>query len=145
MASQHNLSSTELGGKNFIPGIAWFLFVAVLVCIPGEDLPSAPYLDIISFDKMVHAALFGGIVFFFCMAFKKSVISRQEKLAFFIKIAMATCVWGITTELIQKYFIPGRQFDWFDWAADSFGALVAFFVSVFFFAKANQPSIAEEK
>jgi VanZ family protein len=79
------------------------------------------------------------------MAFKKSVISRQEKVAFFIKIAMATCVWGITTELIQKYFIPGRQFDWFDWAADSFGALVAFFVSVFFFAKANQPSIAEEK
>lgn len=138
MATQQKISVEGVGSKHFMPGIAWFLLVLILVCIPGEDLPQTPYFEIISFDKFVHAALFGGIVFFFCMAFRKAIISRQEKLVFFIKITLATCIWGITTELIQKYFIPGRQFDWFDWAADSLGAIVAFFVSIPFFANKKQ-------
>jgi hypothetical protein len=145
MATQYKISFLGIEGKSFIPGIGWFLFVIILVCIPGEDLPSAPYLDIISFDKFVHAALFGGIVFFFCLAFKKAALSRQEKLGVFIKITLATCIWGITTELIQKYFIPGRQFDWFDWAADSFGAIVAFFICIPLFAKKNKLDFATEK
>jgi hypothetical protein len=144
MATQHKFSFLGIEGKNFIPGIAWFLFVLILVCIPGEDLPATPYLDLISFDKFVHSALFGGIVFFFCMAYKKATIIRQEKLGYFIKITLATCVWGITTELIQRYFIPGRQFDWFDWAADSFGAIVAFFVCIPLFANKKKQHFAEE-
>lgn len=50
--------------------------------------------------------------------------NSKKKIA--IKIALATCVWALTTELIQKYFIPGRSYDLFDWAADSFGILLAF-------------------
>jgi hypothetical protein len=144
MATQHKFSLLRIEGKNFIPGIAWFLFVLILVCIPGEDLPSTPYLDILSFDKLVHTALFGGIVFLFCMPFKNAAISKPQKLALFIKITLATCVWGITTELIQKYFISGRQFDWFDWLADSLGAIAAFFVSIPMFAKNNKHQFAEE-
>jgi hypothetical protein len=118
----------------FLPGIAWFLFVLVLICLPGEDVPEEPgWLNIPDFDKLVHAALFGGIVFWFCMPFKKSIISRQDKINIFIKIAIATIVWGITTEYIQKFFIDGRQFDLLDWAADSAGAVIAFFVSRKFF------------
>lgn len=145
MVKQHKFSLAGIKGKNFIPGIAWFLFVLILVCIPGEDIPASPYLDIISFDKFVHAVLFGGIVFLFCMAFKKAEIGRQEKLVFFIKITLATCVWGITTELIQRFFIPGRQFDLFDWAADSLGAVVAFFVCIPLFAKNYKHRFAAEK
>ena len=118
----------------FLPGIAWFLFVLVLICLPGEDMPEEPgWLNIPEFDKLVHAALFGGIVFWFCMPFKKSIISRPDKTNLFIKIAIATIVWGITTEYIQKFFIDGRQFDLLDWAADSAGAAIAFFVSRKFF------------
>ncbi|HUS02589.1 MAG TPA: VanZ family protein, partial [Chitinophagaceae bacterium] len=50
----------------------------------------------------------------------------KERLQYFIKIAIATCIWGLTTEVIQKFFVPGRSFDMFDWAADSLGALIAF-------------------
>jgi hypothetical protein len=118
----------------FLPGIAWFLFVLVLICLPGEDVPEEPgWLNIPEFDKIVHAALFGGIVFWFCMPFKKSTIAKPNKLNLFIKIGIATIVWGITTEYIQKFFIEGRQFDLVDWAADSIGAVIAFFVSRKFF------------
>ena len=113
----------------FLPGIAWFLFGVVLICLPGDDVPKTPLLEIAGFDKLVHATLFGGIVFFFCMPFKKVAISRQNKIHLFIKITLAACVWGINSEFIQKYFIPGRQFDLLDWAADSLGAVIAFFVA----------------
>jgi len=124
----------QLKFSKFLPGIAWFLIVLVLVCLPGKDLPEVSWLEkIVNFDKLVHAGLFGGIVFWFCMPFKTSLMNRQDKLNLYIKITIATCTWGITTELIQKYFIPGRNFDLVDWAADSLGAIIAFFVSKRFF------------
>lgn len=114
----------------FLPGIAWFLFVLALICLPGEDVPEEPgWFHIPHFDKIVHAALFGGIVFWFCMPFKKAVFSRRQKANWFIKITLATVLWGITTEYIQKFWIEGRQFDMVDWVADSAGAIIALLVS----------------
>lgn len=133
--TQHNRPST-VGVRviNFLPGTAWFLLGLILICLPGEDVPKDDFLNSINFDKIVHSALFGGIVFLFCMPFKKAGYSRKDKLQLFIKITLATCVWGLATEFIQRYFITGRQFDLIDWAADSFGAVVAYFISVKFFA-----------
>lgn len=98
--------------------------------MPGEDMPEGPgWFNIPEFDKIVHAGLFGGLVFWFCLPFKKMVIVRQEKVNWFIKITLATILWGIATEYIQKFFLTGRQFDLVDWAADSAGAIIAFFLS----------------
>jgi len=118
---------------SFLPGIAWFLFVLILICLPGEDVPDQPgWLNIPQFDKVVHAGLFGGLVFWFCFPFKKW-LPDSPKTNLFIKITLSVIIWGITTEFIQKFFIPGRQFDLTDWAADSAGAVIAFFISKRFF------------
>ena len=101
----------------FLPGIAWFLFVLALICMPGDDLPEEP------------AGLFGGLVFWFCLPFRKMMITRPQKINWFIKITIASILWGIATEYIQKFFLTGRQFDLVDWAADSAGAIIAFFLS----------------
>lgn len=120
--------------KKFLPGIAWFLFVLVLLCLPGHDVPEEPeWLAIPDFDKLIHAVLFGGIVFWFCLPFKKSAMPAGDKINLFLRISIACIVWGLATELIQKFFIPGRQFALMDWAADSIGAIVAFFVCRKFF------------
>jgi VanZ family protein len=55
--------------------------------------------------------------------------SSEKKIRIFVQIAIATCVWGLLTELIQRYFIVNRTFDLMDWLADSVGVTVAFFVS----------------
>lgn len=117
----------------FWPGIVWFLVVLVLICLPGDDVPETPWSAVPDFDKLVHAGLFGGIVFWFSMPFKKASLQRQQKINLYLKLTIATVVWGITTEFIQKYFVPGRQFDLLDWAADSTGAIIAFFVCKKFF------------
>ena len=119
-------SQNGLGGKKFIPGIAWFFLVLVLLCLPGSDLPTVDdWLNKIYFDKWVHTGLFAVLGFLFMLPFIKSFINKKEKWHFLVRIAIATSVWGLTTEIIQKYFVPGRSFDLFDWSADSIGALFA--------------------
>ncbi len=113
--------------KKFIPAIIWFLLVLILICIPGKDLPkTGDWFEKIHFDKWVHIGLFGILAFLWMLPFLKSSLAIDEKKKWMIKVLLAAIVWGITTELIQKYFIVGRAFDLLDWAADSVGALIAF-------------------
>jgi hypothetical protein len=115
--------------KKFWPGIAWFFIVASLTLMPGSDLPKIGWMsNIKNFDKLVHAGLFGGLTLSFCLPYFKSHFSYQQKINVFIRIALASSVWGITVEFLQKYYIPGRDFELLDWAADSVGALIAFLI-----------------
>ncbi len=115
--------------KKFIPGIAWFFLVLILLCLPGDDLPKAAnWMSVIFFDKWVHIGLFSVLAFLFMMPFCKSNATNNMKWASITKIAFAVSIWGLTTEFIQKYFIPGRSFDLLDWGADSTGVLAALLV-----------------
>ena len=116
----------KISFKKFIPGITWFFIVLFLICLPATDIPEVSWLDRIYFDKWVHAGLFGMLTLLFSWPFYNSTFNNKERLQYFIKIAFAVCVWGLTTEFIQKYFISGRAFDLLDWAADSIGALIAY-------------------
>lgn len=109
----------------FIPGIAWFFVVLILICMPGKDVPSIDWINIIYFDKWVHAGIFGLLALLFMLPFALSPMEPKEKLQYFIRIAIATSVWGLTTEFIQKYLVSGRSFDLLDWAADSLGAIIS--------------------
>jgi VanZ family protein len=112
--------------KNFLPAILWFLIVLVLMCLPGDDLPHTNnWFKQIYGDKIIHIGCFGLMVLLFIYPLSILAISQLKKWHYFIRITLAAIVWGLTTELIQKYFVPGRSFDWFDWAADSAGALSA--------------------
>jgi VanZ family protein len=116
--------------KKFIPGIAWFFLVLVLICIPGNEFPKTDdWLQGIYFDKWVHCGLFGMLAFLWMRPFVFSTLSIKQKWQTILKIAILVSIWGLTTEYIQKYFISFRNFDWWDWAADSVGAIFAFVVS----------------
>ena len=82
-------------------------------------------MNTIMFDKWVHTGLFSVLAFLFMRPFSLSSLPLTQKRQAIIKIAVCVSIWGITTELIQEYYIAGRTFDWGDWLADSFGALLA--------------------
>lgn len=112
--------------KKFLPGIAWFFIVAILTLMPGRDVPEVGWLDSITgFDKVVHGGLFGGLVFLFSIPYLKSHLSHRQKINQFTRITIAVILWGITIEFLQKYAVVGRDFELLDWAADSFGAVLA--------------------
>ena len=122
--------------KKFIPGIAWFFLVLILICLPGDDLPQADdWMSTIFFDKWVHAGLFSVLAFLFMLPFCKRDILQKNKWIVIIKIALSVSIWGLMTEFIQKFFIPGRSFDLLDWAADSIGVLFAMLICWRFYLK----------
>jgi VanZ family protein len=130
----------KIAVKKFLPGIAWFLIVVVLTCMPGNDVPKIGWLDHIwFFDKWVHAGLFGGLTFLFCWPFKNSDFSRTRRLHYFIKIALASSIFGLMIEFIQRFFIPGRDYELLDWAADTIGSLLALLVCLRFFIRDRAP------
>jgi len=120
--------STRSSVKKFIPGIACFFLILVLICLPGSKIPPVEtWLNDIYFDKWVHAGLFGMLVFLFIYPiYKKMILPLQLKRNWAIKIAIAAVIWGLTTELIQKFFIAERSFDIYDLAADTAGILAAY-------------------
>jgi uncharacterized membrane protein len=99
----------------FIPGIAWFFLILVLISLPGSKIPT------------VETWLNGILVFLFIYPiYKKMILPLQVKKNWALKIAIAAVIWGLTTEFIQKFFIPDRSFDLYDLAADTAGILVAY-------------------
>ncbi len=111
----------------FIPGVIWFLIVLVLMCTPGKDLPDTKLFKLIFLDKAVHFACFALLVILFYYPVGRTDANLGNKLNYLTRLAVAGILWGITTELIQRFYIPGRSFDLFDWLADSLGAIAAFF------------------
>jgi hypothetical protein len=113
----------------FIPGIAWFFIVLVLICMPGRDIPGNSILEKIHADKFVHAGIFGMMVILFFRPIVESSWPRDLKLQYLAGIAVSVALWGLATEYIQKYLVSGRNFDLFDFAADSAGCLIAWWFS----------------
>ena len=125
--------------KRFIPGIAWFFLVLILLCLPGDDLPeSEGWMDLVMFDKWVHIGLFGILSFLFMMPFGRVSFPTKQKIFLFACIAASASIWGLALEFVQKYYIPGRSFDLLDWAADSVGVLLAFIAAIKLFLKTDQ-------
>ncbi|MEO6538872.1 MAG: VanZ family protein [Ferruginibacter sp.] len=116
----------SLTAKKFLPGIAWFFVVMLLLFTPGNDLPElGSWFSQLNFDKLIHIGVFGLMAYLFMLPIGKSPLPGPTKAAYFLKIFIACCIWGITSELIQKYFIPGRSFSLLDWIADSIGGFLA--------------------
>ena len=126
----------------FIPGIAWFFVVLFLMCIPGSALPHVDdWLHRIYFDKWIHVGVFGLLTVLLCWPFNKSSIGLKNRIKYFLLIAMAVSLYGYCTELIQKYWVPGRSYDLLDWAADSVGALIGLLYSRKKFTKTRASGI----
>ena len=68
--------------------------------------------------------MFGIMMMLFSFPFKSADLKEEKKKSIYLLIALLTCIWGLTTECIQLY-VPFRSFDLLDWAADSFGTIIA--------------------
>jgi len=109
----------------YIP-ILWTLTIGILMCIPGKMLPSEAGFSIPQFDKLVHIGLFGGFVFLWSLWLTKRVDAPAVLLRWFFVFYVIANVYGISMEYVQKYWIPGRDYDLADIIADMIGAGLAY-------------------
>lgn len=118
----------------FIPAILWFLLVLYLLTMPAPNMPDMnDWFNKYRVDKLVHAGLFGVLALAFIWPIGISDFPYKRKCHIFVWIGIATSIWGLTTEFIQKYLVIGRSFEMADWASDTIGVLLAVVFSNYFF------------
>jgi len=108
------------------PALLWTIFIFILMAIPGNMLPQEEKTFIPNLDKLVHFTLFGSFVFLWSVYYATKKEKNNNSNSRFTLILIIACLYGIATELMQKYFIPNRDYDIYDILADSIGAVAGF-------------------
>lgn len=107
------------------PALAWTFFIFILLSLPGKMLPNESHFSIPQLDKLVHIVLFGSFVFLWSFYFSARRVTTNLNLKY-LQITFIACLYGYAMELIQKYFIPNRDYDIQDIAADVVGAFLGY-------------------
>ena len=107
----------------FLPGIAWFIISAILLAIPGNDLPATGLNQIPYFDKLVHLGMFFLLIFFFCAPFRFSKLTLERGANLFAIICTLGFAFGIAMEFVQKFLVANRSFDEVDIVCDVMGCV----------------------
>jgi VanZ family protein len=105
--------------KKLMPAILWAFFIAILCGIPGKDIPSASWLELISFDKFVHASMFFVLAFLSNSAWNSA--NNKKRLLTIVLICIA---YGGLLEILQGTIFTDRSADINDFIANAFGATI---------------------
>jgi len=102
----------------------WALFIAVLCGIPGQDIPHISFLELLSFDKFVHAGIF--FIFFILLAkgLKTQTQYPKGQKIFLIGTLIISVAYGGLLEILQDYVFEERSADVYDFIANSFGSVM---------------------
>ena len=110
-----------------LPAVAWTIIIFVLLALPGNMLPDETHMGIPQLDKYVHLVLFGSFVFLWSFYYTAKEGKRNLQ-RLYLRIVVIACLYGTAMEFIQKYFIPNRDFDIYDIAADVAGAIGGYII-----------------
>ena len=104
--------------------LLWAMLIFILCAIPGHDIPHISFLELLEFDKFVHAGLFFVLMLLMTRGFSlledKVLLKNNSKL-----IAVIICIfYGGALELMQAAFFVERSADIYDFIANSFGAVM---------------------
>jgi hypothetical protein len=103
--------------------IVWFLVILVLCATPGKDIPHISFLELLAFDKWVHAGIFFILVLLMIRGFR-----MQRSGWIFDHAVIFTLVFSISyggiLELLQGAVFEDRSADVYDFIANTFGAIV---------------------
>ncbi len=111
--------------SNRFPALIWTIIIFILLALPGNMLPNESHFAIPNLDKYVHIILFGSFVFFWSFYYSAKP-GNNNSLRYSVVILIVACLYGTAMEYVQKYFIPNRDYDIYDIAADIVGAIAGF-------------------
>lgn len=94
----------------------------MLLCsFPGQSIPSINLLELIGFDKWIHASIFF-ILMFLCI----NLIESKKMSAKSIYLFVIICIfYGGILEIFQALIFSHRSADYLDFIANSFGCIIA--------------------
>jgi VanZ family protein len=108
-----------------LPTLLWALVILILCGIPGRDIPHISFLELLSFDKWVHAGIFFVLALLAVRGFRlqQGSAALKKNATWF---ALAFCIpYGGLLEIMQGTLFEERSADVYDFIANSFGAIMA--------------------
>ncbi len=106
---------------SLLAAITWTLIIFILCCTPGKYVPTAHWLELLSFDKFVHASIFFILT---CLWLVYVFMINKLSIVTMIFIIFGCVAYGGLLEVMQTTFFSQRSGDWFDFIANSFGCLM---------------------
>jgi VanZ family protein len=101
--------------------LVWALVILGLCSTPGQYVPSITWLEMLSFDKWVHASVF----FILCVLLFSLAIKRNQGMTVILLFFAVSVLYGGLLEIMQAKCFSNRSADWQDFVANSFGCVVA--------------------
>jgi VanZ family protein len=102
----------------------WALLILILCGIPGRDIPHISFLELLSFDKFVHAGIFFVLVLLTIRGFLLQTMIRFLQTNAKIIATTLCIIYGGLLEVMQGTLFQERSADVFDFIANSFGVIV---------------------
>ena len=123
--------------RHMIWSFLWITIVGFMYAIPGQDLPSVSFWDVLNFDKAAHFLVFLILTITLIVGLK-----RQQRYSYFqrngsIVAAIFGVVYGGILELMQGWVFLDRTSDLFDFFANSIGILVGMLFYRILYGKMN--------
>ena len=113
--------------KNFIRensgklALVWAFVIFCLCATPGSYIPSVSWLEMLSFDKWVHA----GVFFVLCSLISIHTQARKKSIQVLLVYVLLCIIYGGALEIMQAKVFSERSADWQDFIANSFGCLIS--------------------
>jgi VanZ family protein len=108
--------------------IGWIVIIAVLTLIPGKALPQFDW-NFLSIDKIIHFSIFCIMTFLGAISLKNGHRFAKTTIPVLVSLLIAI-FYGTFLELMQS-FIPNREFDYADLAANIGGSAVGVLVFLY--------------
>ncbi|WP_321519817.1 hypothetical protein [uncultured Bacteroides sp.] len=108
------------------------LIVLTVIYLSFFKPPKTPLDQVKNFDKLVHVCMYLGLSGMLWLEYMKSHRGQFRIKHIFIGAVALPIVFSGCIELIQEYCTTYRGGDWFDFAANSVGVIVAGIIAYFF-------------
>ena len=106
----------------------WLLLILLLTLTPGSSMPETNlWEELISFDKIVHFAIFSMLVLLMIVGFTKQYTYEKLRKNAVLASLSISVAYGILIELIQIP-IPGRGLEIMDIVANTIGCFLGYAV-----------------
>ena len=123
--------------RNSTPGVLCALVILVLTGLPGSCFPHVK--PVIGVDKVVHVLMYAGFVFACLWGYRKPF--KENGMAYRRKALWITLligiIYGILTEIMQEFLVPGRTGSVYDWIADVIGCILGAIIAYFLLRDRN--------
>lgn len=109
--------------RHILPALLWALIILILCAIPGRDIPHISFLELLSFDKFVHASVFFILAYLFIRGLKLQTQNIYLKNQPYILAAIVSITYGGLLEIMQEKMFSERYADILDFIANSIGTI----------------------